>query len=148
MAGGKAGFLNELDGDLVIYLRTAPLISDMVETGQDARIYAEQARQGQPSPYIVYTQAAGHSEKHLAGLDGCENITLHIYAYGSSPNISHALARAIHDRLVPTSAIIGDGTKLHVCNGGIVDTGVVPARDGSDRKEFWTRLVLKMVISD
>jgi hypothetical protein len=148
MAGGKKAFLNELTGDFVIYLREATTISSLVGTGTDARIFPEMARQGAAAPYITYTQAGGSSEKHLAGLDGCQDLIMHVYAYGDSPNVSHELAHAIHDRMLPTQAAVGGGTKLHVCNGGIIDTGVEAAKEGSDRKRFWTRLVLRMVISD
>lgn len=148
MSGGKAGFLNELTGDFVKYLRTDTAVKALVGENTQARIYPEMARQGQPVPYIVYTQAGGNSEKNATGLDGCLNLTLHVYAYGDSPNVSHDLAHAVADRMLPTQAIIGDGTKLYVCNGGIVDTGVDSAKDGSDRKRFWTRLVLRMVIGD
>lgn len=155
---GKIGFLDELTGDLVIHLRTAPQvtsggvtipsIASMVGVEQNARIFPEQARQGVALPQIIYTQSGGSSSKILSGLDGCEDITLHIYAYADSPNQSRLLARAIHERcLRGDNSSWGDGTRVHVCNGGILDTGIEPAKDDSDIKKFWTRLLLKMVIS-
>jgi hypothetical protein len=155
---GKVGFLDELTGDFVIHLRTAPsvtvdgvtvpTIASLVGTNQDARIFPEQARQGVPLPQIIYTQAGGASSKTLAGLDGCEDLTLHVYAYADSPNGSRMLARAIHERCLRNdNSVWGEGTIVHVCNGSIIDTGVEPARDQSDQKKFWTRLLLKLVIS-
>jgi hypothetical protein len=149
MAGGRAGFLNELTGDFVLYLRGASAVSALVGTGNNARIFPEAARQGAEAPYIVYTRAAGNREKILAGLDGCENLTLHVYAYADSQPQSIALAEAISDRMLPTlEQIVGDGTKLKICNGGIAQTGVEHDKASGDRKRFWTRLVLRMVISD
>jgi hypothetical protein len=148
MAGGKEGFLNELDGDFVKYLRADVVVKSLVGEGNEARIYPEAARQGQPAPYIVYTQSGGGSEKNLTELDGCLNLVVHVYAHADSPNVSHQLAHAVNNRMLPTQAIIGDGTKLYVCNGGIVQTGYDAAKDASDRKRFWTRLVFRMVIGD
>jgi hypothetical protein len=155
---GKIGFLDELTGDFVIHLRSAPpyvvdtvvipSIASLVGASSDARIFPEQARHGVPMPQIIYTQSGGSSSKILTGLDGCEDITLHVYAYGDSPNASRLLARAVHERCLRSdNSIWGDGTRVHVCNGGIIDTGTDAARDGSDQKKFWTRLLLRMVIS-
>lgn len=149
MAGGKRGFLNELDGDFVLYLRGDSAVSGLVGTGDNARIYPEMARQGVSAPYIVYTQAGGNSEKSAWRLSGCINLVLHVYAYGDLPNVSHELAHAVADLMLPTlNTIVGGGTVLHVCNGGIADTGVEAATDGGDRKRFWTRLILRIVIGD
>lgn len=148
MSGGKNGFLNELTGDFVKFLREDTVVKSLVGEGTAARIYPEMARQGQPPPYIVYTQAGGSSEKNATQLDGCIDLVVHVYAYGDSQPVSRQLAAAVADRMLPTQAIIGDGTKLHVCNGGVADSGVDASRDGSDRKRFWTRLVFRMVIGD
>lgn len=148
MAGGKAGFLDELTGDFVLHLRGDSAVNALVGTGTDARIFPEAARQYAAAPYIVYTLAGGNSEKLLSGLEGCENQTLHVYCYGDTPNASRALARAVHDKMLNTiEEAVGGGTIVHVCNGGITDTGVEAAKDSSDRKRFWTRLVFRLVIS-
>lgn len=160
---GKTTFLDELSGDLVRHLRTSPQVTvdgtivpsvaSMVGEDQNARIFPEVARFGAAMPQIVYTQAGGHSPKTLEGPDGCEEITLHIYAYAIEQPRSRLLARAILQRCVDGDnsmwgAAVGNaGTAVHVCNGGIIDTGVHEARDQSDKKSFWTRLVLKLVIS-
>jgi hypothetical protein len=154
----KVMFLDELTGDLVRHLRTAPQvtvdsviipsIASLVGGDQNARIFPEQARLGAGMPQIVYTQAAGHASKTLAGPDGCEELTLHVYAYADLQPRSRLLARAILERCVEAdNAVWGLTTAVHVCNGGIVDSGVQAAADQSDRKSYWTRLVLKLVIS-
>lgn len=154
---GKIGFLDELTGDFVIFLRSAPSISvngvdlpsiaSLVGSGQEARIFPEQARFGVALPQIIYTQVSGNSPKTLSGPDGCDDIGLHVYAYADSPNQSRLLATAIRERcLRGDNQIWGDGTAVHACNGGIMDSGVESARDDSDLKKFWVRLLLKMVI--
>ncbi len=154
---GKIGFLDELTGDFVIYLReapsvtvsgaTIPAIASMVGSEENARIFPEQARFGVALPQIVYTQVSGSSPKILSGPDGCDDLGLHVYAYADSPNQSRLLATAIRERcLNGDNQVWGDDTAVHVCNGGIIDSGVEPARDASDIKKFWTRLLLRMVI--
>lgn len=148
MAGGKDGFLNEQTGDFVLFLRGAASITSIVGAGSSCKIYSSMARQGQDPPYLVYVMGGGHSEKDGGGVEGCDDINLHVYAYGATDAQSQALAVAVRDRMLPTQAIVGDGTKLLVCNGGIVNKGVDTPKDGSDRKRYWTRLVLRMVVSD
>jgi len=149
MAGGRDGFLNELTGDFVKHLRShSPIAAVVGGSGTDARIFCEAARQGVAAPYIVYTQSMGNSEKHLAGLDGCESMVVHVYCYAENQPASRSLANHVRDRMLPTQAIVADGTKLYVCNGGISDTGVEYDQASGDRKRFWTRLVLRMVIGN
>lgn len=159
----RTTFLDELVGDFVRHLRTSPQvtidgvvvpsIASMVGTDENARIFPEAARFGAAMPQIVYTQAAGHTPKILSGPDGCEELTLHVYAYAVEQPKSRLLARAILQRCVAADNTIwgagsgSTGTAVHVCNGGIVDTGVNEARDQSDKKSFWTRLILRLVLS-
>lgn len=149
MSGGRAGFIDESTGDLVKHLRASAPISDLVGVDIDARIFAESAPLGAEPPHIVYTQASGHSSKDLSGLEQCDDITLHIYAWAASQSVSRLLARAILLRTTGAdNTRWGDTTHVHVCNGGIVDTGYESAHDHSDRKLYWSRLVLRLVISD
>jgi hypothetical protein len=158
MAGGKVDFLTELSGDLVIHLRTAPAytiggftipaMSVMIGSGTDARIFAEQAKLGSQMPQIVFTQSSGHTPKILSGPDGCQDIGLHIYAYAAAQPTSRHLAWSILQRCIGSvNAQWGDGTIVHVCNGGLVDTGTHSAGDQSNLKAYWTRLVFNLVIS-
>lgn len=150
MAGN---FLDELTGDLVKFLRADATIAAAVGgSGTDARIFPEAARQGAQQPFIVYTQAAGHSIKNHDGVDPCETMALHIYAYSDHPSTSRTLAKAIRDRMLAAGngadSVVGDGTTILVCNGGLVDSGYDHANDSSDRKRFWVRVVLSMLIEE
>jgi len=155
----KETFLDELTGDFVRHLRTAPqvivggltipAIADMVGIADDARVFPEAARFGVDMPQIVYTQVSGHSPKDHDGRDGCEDLTLHVYAYAVQQPRSRLLARAILERCVNDHGLRwGLDTFLHVCNGGVIDSGVHHANDQSDIKSFWSRLVLRLVISN
>jgi hypothetical protein len=140
-------FLDELTGDFVVHLRTPSSISTLVGAGTAARIYPEMARQGAALPHIVYTQAAGEALKTHSGRSGCKEVTLHVYCYSETQPQSRALAELVEAYMLDTSGPVASGqTKIQVCNGGIVDSGVEPAINSSDRKKFWVRLVLRMLI--
>lgn len=150
MAGN---FLDEQTGDLVKYLRDYGPISTLVGLGTDARIFAEAARQGAETPFVTFTQVDGRSPKHHGGTDTTENLALHLYAWGDLPSTARSLAKAVRDRLLAAGntgadTIAGDGTRILVCNGGIVDSGVDPAKDSSDRKRFWVRVSVQMLIAE
>lgn len=160
MSGGRAGFLLEEDGDFVKHTRTAPgfttvgglvvpAISTLIGEDEEARIFPEQARQGAKLPHIVYTKSHGHSPKHLADRDGCEDLMLHVYAYSGVQPQCILMAECLKNRWLDTNEVlVGDGTRVIVCNGGVVDSGVENLQDSSSRKKFYERLVLKLVISD
>ena len=148
MAGGKNGFLDELTGDFVKFLRADATIAGLIGgNSTNARIFPEAARQGAQLPHLVYTQSAGNSEKILAGVEGCDDLTVHVYCYAETQPGSRTLAAAVRDRLLNhSSGPVGDGTILHIANGGIADSGYDADKASGDRKKFWTRLVLRMVV--
>lgn len=141
-------FLDELDGDFVKHVRSNASVAGLIggdSTG--ARIYPEMARQGAALPHITYTRAAGHSLKTHSGRgDGCETMVLHVYCWAETNSAANDLAVLVRNHLLDTEGMVGDGTIIHVCNGGIVDSGVVPSMSSSDKKKFWTRLVLRMLV--
>lgn len=147
-----ANFLDELDGDFVKWLRANTAIATLVGSGTNARIYPGMARHGVAKPHVIYTQASGEALKtHQGRGDGCREMVLHVYSIADSFNQANQLAMAIEALMNPlvdtgVDRIVGDGTKIIVCNGGIVDDGVEPAINSSDTKKFWVRLVLRMVI--
>ena len=148
MAGGKNGFLDELTGDFVKFLRGDTSIAALIGgNSTDARIFPEAARQGAPLPHIVYTQSAGNREKILSGVEGCIDMTVHVYCYADTQPGSRALAAAVANRMLThESGPVGDGTILHIANGGEADSGHDADKASGDRKKFWTRLVLRMVV--
>lgn len=146
-----ADFLDELDGDFVKHVRANSSIAAMIGgQGTNARIFAEMARQGAPLPYIVYTQSAGSVHKSHAGRTGDKEWTLHIYCYGATQPAARALANLLepylNDIANNAEVAIGSGTKIKVCNGEIVDSGVEAAMNSSDVKRFWVRLVMRFLI--
>jgi hypothetical protein len=141
-----ADFLDELDGDFVKHTRVNSGIAAIVGSGVNARVFPMMARQGAAMPYIAYTQAAGNTHKSHAGRTGCKEITLHVYCFAAKQPEARALANLLEPYWLDTEGDVGSGTKIHVCNGGIVDDGVEPAQDSSDKKKFWVRLVLRLLI--
>ena len=146
-----ADFLDELNGDFVKHVRANSNIAALIGgNGTNARIFAEMARQGAPLPYIVYTQSAGSVHKSHAGRTGDKEWTLHIYCYGATQPAARALANLLepylNDIANNAEVAIGSGTKIKVCNGEIVDSGVEAAMNSSDVKRFWVRLVMRFLI--
>lgn len=156
MAGGRIGFLDEVTGDLVKHLRTAPSVvisgvtvpamSSLVGEDNNARIFAEMAKLGSPMPQIVYTKAAGDDRRTLAGPDGSEELTVHLYCYSDSQPQTNLLARAVAARLATNGQIIADGTVLCLGLTTIIDTGYHAPTDQSSRKAYWTRVLAQLVI--
>lgn len=147
-------FLNELTGGLVALLREDDTIRTYVGgatvNDQNARIFAEAARQGAAMPHLVFTQAGGADVVHHGGHEFCKTVILHIYSYATSPNTARALAYRVHRVMIQTGlgsdTLLSDGTKIKVCNGSIVDSGYEDAVDGSNVKKFWVRSVFRMLI--
>jgi Protein of unknown function (DUF3168) len=142
-----ANFLDELDGDFVKHLRVNSQIAALVGSGTNARIFRQMANQKSPRPYITYTQSDGEIVKtHQGRGDGCKNLVVHVYCWSDNVNQANDLAEIVEPYLLDSEGPVGDGTKIIVCNGGIVDDGVESAVDSSDQKRYWVRLVLRMVI--
>lgn len=146
-----ADFLDEVNGDFVKHVRANSSIAALIGgSGTDARIFPEMARQGAPLPYIVYTQSAGSVHKSHAGRTGDKEWTLHIYCYGATQPAARALANLLepylNDIANNAEVTIGSGTKIKVCNGEIVDSGVESSMSSSDIKRFWVRLVMRFLI--
>lgn len=141
-----ADFLDELTGDFVIHLRSLVGVANLVGADTAARIFPDMARQGAALPHIVYTQATGNALKSHAGRTGCRELTLHVYCHAATQPGARELANLVEPYWLDTEGLIGNGTKIHVCNGSIVDSGVEPAANSSDVKKFWVRLVLRMLI--
>jgi hypothetical protein len=79
-------------------------------------------------------------------MEGCLDITLHVYCYADTQPASRALAHDVSNRMLPRQGVVGDGSIMHVCNGGIIDSGVEHDKASGDRKRYWTRLVLRIVV--
>lgn len=141
-----ADFLDELDGDFVKHTRANSQIAAKVGSGNNARIFPAMARQGAPLPHIAYVQADGATLKTHSGRTGCKEMTLHVYCFAATQPESRAIANLLEPYWLDTTGPVGSGTKIHVCNGGIVDDGVEPAQNSSDQKKFWVRLVLRLLI--
>jgi hypothetical protein len=141
-----ADFLDELNGDFVKHTRASSGIAALVGSGTNARVFPLMARQGAALPFVAYTQAAGTTLKTHSGRSGCKEMTLHVYCFAATQPGARALANLLEPYWLDTEGPVGSGTKIHVCNGGIVDDGVEPAQDSSDKKKFWVRLVLRLLI--
>lgn len=142
-----AQFLDELTGDFVVHTRSNTDIANLVGSSTAARIHPNMLRQGTTMPAITYVQTAGHAQKSHSGRTGCKHLILNVYAWSESQPEANQLAALLEALWLDTEGEIGAGTKIHVCNGGIEDSGSLEAKDSSDVKKFWVRLVLRMLIA-
>lgn len=137
-----AQFLDEVDGDFVVHTKSNADILALV----GSRIFPEAAPQDTAETHIIYTQADGNRPKTHSGISSHTNLTLHVYAISMTQPGANALAALIENHWLATEGIVGAGTLVQVCNGGIYERGAWYAKDSSDEKQFFCRLVLKMFL--
>lgn len=137
-------FLDEINGGFVVYTLADTAIEAMV----DKAVYPEVAPQDFAKPHIIYTAKGGHRIKSHSGPNagGARNLTLHVYAIGSSQPQANTLAQLIEDRWLATNNASAAGTLVQVCNGGQYDSGQWFPKDSSDEHLFYVRLVLNFLL--
>ncbi len=138
-----AQFLDEVNGDFVLHTKS----STAIETIVGGRIYPEAAPQGIKEPHLIYTQASGHAIKSHQGRSGVSDPVLHVYCIASSQPQANQLASLVEAHWLDTEGPVGNGTYVQVCNGGQYDRGQWFAIDSSDLKQFYVRLVLRMLVN-
>lgn len=84
-----------LYADIVTYLKTASGVTNLVGAGANARIYLDQAKQGEKLPYLVLVTFEGESHAGLSGQSGLENNAVEIMAYGKTVEQAYQLAQAV-----------------------------------------------------
>lgn len=139
-----AEFLDEVTGDFVLHTKASSGIYAIVK----ARIFPDAPPQSPTYPYLIYTEVSGHRIKTHAGVSsgGARHLTLHVYCVAESQPTANQLARLVEERWLATEGTIGNGTLVQVCNGGIYESGQWFAKDSSDVKAFFSRVVLRMLI--
>ena len=146
-----AGLFDERTGGLVTYWKTVSAITDLVGATTSARIWPDQAKQGQATPFIVYTRGPGGVVfRHLGGPTGARTSVLHVYCWGDTRSAADGLAEAVKDSMESGFARnTWAGTYVNACFvDDATDDGHDPPIDGSDDKKYWSRLVLRIVHSE
>jgi hypothetical protein len=140
------GFYDERTGGLVTYLKSVSAITDLVGAGTAARIYPDQAKQGVSLPYLVYTRGPGGEVfRHLTGHTGARLAIVHLYCWGNTRASADALCEACKQNLRAQRTTMTGVIVNYIFVDDPQDDGFDFPFDGSDNKQYWSRLVLRIV---
>lgn len=142
-----AGLFDEESGGLVVYWKTVTAITQRVGANASARIAADVAREKWTGQFLVYTRGTGGTVfNHLGGTTGVRISLVHVYAWGDSRTDADALIEAVKRAMQSGFArTTWNGVYIHRCFiDEPPDDGYDPPFDGSDKKKFWSRLVLRI----
>lgn len=141
------GFFDEKTGGLITQWKAVTAITDIVGTGTSAKIWPHAAVQGTPPPYVVFTRVDGRPIIRLAGTTGARLTVLHVYCYGVTAAQADTLANAVK---TATEAMRGTYTGVYVNRVEVesIDDGYEQREVAGDFKDFWVRLVVRIIHSE
>lgn len=141
------GFFDETSGGLITQWKTASAITDLVGTGNAAKIWPQVARQGAVPPYVTFTRADGRPIIDLGGPVGARLTVLHVYCWGITATQADTLADAVKDA---TEDLRGtySGTIVHRVEAESIDDGYEQREPAAGYLNFWVRLVVRLVHSE
>lgn len=149
------GLFDEKTGGLIVYWRTVSAITDIVGTGDNARIWPHKARQGRGSSdpgkldHVTFVRNGGHVFTDLSGSTGARTTILHVYAWSSTPTGAETLAEAIKNNTANTTTTRTtlSGTVVHwIFCSDAPDDGVELVESGGDNyARYWVRHVFRIV---
>ena len=97
--------------EIETHLKTITAITDLLGTGNDARIYRDTLRQNATLPSLVLVvSTGGEMVMHLGGLADIEETVLHAYAYGSTRSQAGSVDDAVLADLCSSSGLDCRGT--------------------------------------
>jgi hypothetical protein len=122
---------------LKTYLKTITAVTDEIGTGDNARIYLDEARQGAALPYVVITTFAAGSKEDLQGAVGVAQNRVQVDCYADSSAKAFMVADAI--RLAPLQGrrgTIGGVYAYDVSSDGGYDRGSDHPSTGSEQTRY------------
>jgi len=140
-------FFDEKTGGLITHWKTVAGITALVGTGTAAKIWPHLANEGTVPPYICYIRADGRPFIHLGGRTGARLTVIHIYSYGTTLAEADQLSEAVKVNTEPMRGTYS-GTIVNRVEVETIDDGFELRQQGSDQKDFWVRLVVRMVHSE
>lgn len=124
--------------DLRTYLKTKSAITNLVGTGDAARIYFHDAKEGATLPFIILEIFEGESNEHLTGISGICSNRVQVDCYGVTAAAAYTLAEAV--RLAPLQMYRGnmDTSKVNNVTSNVsYRRGFDPPVTGSAQKRYW-----------
>jgi hypothetical protein len=129
--------------DFVTHLKTKAAITSLVGSGDAARIYPDDLKQGAAMPALVYAEVGGDHFPYLLGAVNVRHCLMEILAFGSTRSSANNLAETVRTSIAVgnTDATYGTTHVTEVQISAARDYGVDEPQDGSDAKRYWTRYV-------
>ena len=124
--------------DLRTYLKTKSAITSLVGSGDAARIYFHDAKEGATLPFIILEIFEGESNEHLTGISGICSNRVQVDCYGVTAAAAYTLAEAV--RLAPLQMYRGnmDTSKVNNVTSNVsYRRGFDPPVTGSAQKRYW-----------
>ena len=120
-------------------LKTISEITDLVGTGDNARIFDQYQKQNAALPHIVFEVFEGISNEFLSGITGIAENRIQITCFGATQSASSSLADLVRRALQAFRGTV-DGQKI---NGITSASGFEYGHDrpkvkGSSQYRFWT----------
>lgn len=125
--------------DLRAYLKTKSAITALIGSGDSARIYLHDAKEGAVLPFIILEIFEGESNEHLTGISGIASNRIQIDCYGVTATAAYNLAEAV--RLAPLQMFRGtmnnSSKVVNVTSNVSYRRGFDPPVAGSAQKRYW-----------
>lgn len=124
--------------DLRTYLKSKTAVTNLVGTGDAARIYFHDAKEGATLPFIILEIFEGESNEHLTGISGICSNRVQVDCYGVTGAAAYNLAEAV--RLAPLQMYRGnmDTSKVNNVTSNVsYRRGFDPPVTGSAQKRYW-----------
>ncbi len=138
------GLFDEDDGDLITYWKTQTGITDLVGTGNNAKIWPDVERQGKTPPLIYFVTSGGDVFQRLGGTDSGQVTLCHTYCVGTTPSQANQLVLAVRSSTVDYRGTLGSTRIMRVRCTDPPDGGYEAILDGSDKKYWWRRIILRI----
>ena len=137
-------FFDAKTGDLVTYWKTQAGITALIGTTTSTRAYPELAKEEASRPMVVYSVAqGGQAPRHLSGGNAVRSSIVNVWAFDTTRAGADALAEAVRQATENYRGTMGS-SYVHDCRATSPDTGAAPANDGSQVKDYWTRIVYEI----
>jgi len=139
---------DEIDGDLITYLKTKAAITAIVGTGDNARIYPDGPPQGTTSDHLVFVVTDSHAFESHAGFSNLSRDVVHFYSYSqSSRSAALALDTAVFNALKNWQrGSMGSATVLRVMYEGGPFFGHEKPTEGREQKLYFARRVYRFFV--
>lgn len=141
--------MSDFATDLKAHLKTITAITDIVGSGNDARIYQDLAPEGRPLPYILLVETGtGEIEETLVGGPGIAQPEFDVIAFGSTRAECNHLGEVIRENLHRWSGQMNNSTQVQNTSlNQYRQTGTDNPQDKSYAPRYWARYFYEFTIN-